>query len=152
MKLGRNLARTFLDYYKLQNHIVFNPTTSITPKLVGSNYLKNSSISQNLNINGYGSTNNGNNNNLNVNSNVNNGNGNISSIKTNNSIKRSSNNNIIQALKPLSSLSLAAAAGNSTSSMSNTSANPGLNTANTHSSQQSSNTEATSNNVNFSLG
>ena len=31
MKLGRNLARTFLDYYKLQNHIVFKPS------LVGKN-------------------------------------------------------------------------------------------------------------------
>ena len=26
MKLGRNLARTFLDYYKLQNIIVIKPT------------------------------------------------------------------------------------------------------------------------------
>ena len=26
MKLGRNLARTFLDYYKLQNYIVVKPT------------------------------------------------------------------------------------------------------------------------------
>ena len=26
MKLGRNLARTFLDYYKLQNFIVFKPS------------------------------------------------------------------------------------------------------------------------------
>ncbi|MFN9959808.1 MAG: hypothetical protein ACK55I_42535, partial [bacterium] len=33
MKLGRNLARTFLDYYKLQNLIIFNPSTSITPKI-----------------------------------------------------------------------------------------------------------------------
>lgn len=36
MKLGRNLARTFLDYYKLQNYIVFNPSTSIMPKLNSS--------------------------------------------------------------------------------------------------------------------
>ncbi len=27
MKLGRNLARTFLDYYKLQNYIIFKPST-----------------------------------------------------------------------------------------------------------------------------
>lgn len=33
MKLGRNLARTFLDYYKLQNIIVFNPSTGVIPKL-----------------------------------------------------------------------------------------------------------------------
>jgi hypothetical protein len=32
MKLGRNLARTFLDYYKLQNYIVFKPIT--IPKTV----------------------------------------------------------------------------------------------------------------------
>lgn len=36
MKLGRNLARTFLDYYKLQNYIVFNPTTTSMPKLTAS--------------------------------------------------------------------------------------------------------------------
>lgn len=36
MKLGRNLARTFLDYYKLQNHIVFNPTAALMPKLPNS--------------------------------------------------------------------------------------------------------------------
>lgn len=29
MKLGRNLARTFLDYYKLQNYIVIKPTNVI---------------------------------------------------------------------------------------------------------------------------
>lgn len=46
MKLGRNLARTFLDYYKLQNLIIFNPTTAITPKNV--NYIKTSNTSQNL--------------------------------------------------------------------------------------------------------
>ena len=32
MKLGRNLARTFLDYYKLQNHIVFKPAHSLSTK------------------------------------------------------------------------------------------------------------------------
>lgn len=37
MKLGRNLARTFLDYYKLQNIIVFNPvSTTLIPKLASS--------------------------------------------------------------------------------------------------------------------
>ena len=42
MKLGRNLARTFLDYYKLQNHIVFNPSAVIMPKLnTNANYIKN---------------------------------------------------------------------------------------------------------------
>jgi cytosolic carboxypeptidase protein 6 len=30
MKLGRNLARTFLDYYKLQNYISFKPQPSLT--------------------------------------------------------------------------------------------------------------------------
>ena len=32
MKLGRNLARTFLDYYKLNGYISTKPTSSITPK------------------------------------------------------------------------------------------------------------------------
>ena len=32
MKLGRNLARTFLDYYKLNGCISTKPTSSITPK------------------------------------------------------------------------------------------------------------------------
>lgn len=41
MKLGRNLARTFLDYYKLQNYIVFNPSTSIMPKLNNTSSFSN---------------------------------------------------------------------------------------------------------------
>ena len=47
MKLGRNLARTFLDYYKLQNLIIFNPSTSITPKVNNSQLvsIKNQSTS-----------------------------------------------------------------------------------------------------------
>ena len=32
MKLGRNLARTFLDYYKLTGHISIKPISSIIPK------------------------------------------------------------------------------------------------------------------------
>lgn len=32
MKLGRNLARTFLDYYKLSGIISTKPTSSIVPK------------------------------------------------------------------------------------------------------------------------
>ncbi|XP_069127054.1 cytosolic carboxypeptidase 6-like [Argopecten irradians] len=32
MKLGRNLARTFLDYYKLVNFITAKPSSSIVPK------------------------------------------------------------------------------------------------------------------------
>ena len=40
MKLGRNLARTFLDYYKLQNHIIFNPVTAIAPK-ANNSFLSN---------------------------------------------------------------------------------------------------------------
>ena len=39
MKLGRNLARTFLDYYKLTNYITVKPTSgeffSIYNKSVG---------------------------------------------------------------------------------------------------------------------
>lgn len=49
MKLGRNLARTFLDYYKLQNIIVFNPASStLMPKLASSTtYLNLKSHQQN---------------------------------------------------------------------------------------------------------
>ncbi|KAL5016288.1 hypothetical protein ScPMuIL_005877, partial [Solemya velum] len=32
MKLGRNLARTFLDYYKLNGYISAKPSSSIVPK------------------------------------------------------------------------------------------------------------------------
>lgn len=32
MKLGRNVARTFLDYYKLVGYISAKPSSSITPK------------------------------------------------------------------------------------------------------------------------
>jgi hypothetical protein len=41
MKLGRNLARTFLDYYKLQNYIIFKPST-VT--------IKNSDSSMNMDL------------------------------------------------------------------------------------------------------
>lgn len=55
MKLGRNLARTFLDYYKLQNYIVFNPSAAIMPKLnnsTGFSTYRSSSILTNSNANG----------------------------------------------------------------------------------------------------
>lgn len=32
MKLGRNVARTFLDYYKLVGYISAKPSSSISPK------------------------------------------------------------------------------------------------------------------------
>lgn len=32
MKLGRNLARTFLDYYRLIGHIKDKPTATALPK------------------------------------------------------------------------------------------------------------------------
>lgn len=32
MKLGRNVARTFLDYYKLVGYISAKPSSSINPK------------------------------------------------------------------------------------------------------------------------
>lgn len=32
MKLGRNVARTFLDFYKLVGYISAKPSSSITPK------------------------------------------------------------------------------------------------------------------------
>ena len=32
MKLGRNLARTFLDYYKMTGYISTKPSSSLTPK------------------------------------------------------------------------------------------------------------------------
>lgn len=123
MKLGRNLARTFLDYYKLQNHIVFNPTTAIAPKLTNQSFLKSSNTSQNLQS--FSSSNNNNNSN---------GNGiytNGSSNKNNSASADASSNNqasakqisssrssktINQTLKPLSSMSLS---GNSSSSLNN---------------------------------
>ena len=122
MKLGRNLARTFLDYYKLQNHIVFNPSTSIIPKLNNSlvNYknLPNTSLLTNTNTNNNSNANN--NNNSNISSNINNnyatpsanGAASISSslanLNSNNkmSTKRSPSNLTAHALKPLSSLGL----------------------------------------------
>ncbi|KAK3746148.1 hypothetical protein RRG08_003586 [Elysia crispata] len=36
MKLGRNLARTFLDYYKLTGFISAKPSSSLVPKISGS--------------------------------------------------------------------------------------------------------------------
>ncbi|GFS23684.1 cytosolic carboxypeptidase 6-like isoform X2 [Elysia marginata] len=35
MKLGRNLARTFLDYYKLTGFISAKPSSSLVPKMSG---------------------------------------------------------------------------------------------------------------------
>ncbi|GFO21059.1 cytosolic carboxypeptidase 6-like isoform x1 [Plakobranchus ocellatus] len=35
MKLGRNLARTFLDYYKLTGFISAKPSSSLVPKISG---------------------------------------------------------------------------------------------------------------------
>lgn len=32
MKLGRNVARTFLDYYKLMGFITSKPTSALNPK------------------------------------------------------------------------------------------------------------------------
>ena len=32
MKLGRNMARTFLDYYKLTGYISSKPSSGMTPK------------------------------------------------------------------------------------------------------------------------
>ena len=122
MKLGRNLARTFLDYYKLQNHIVFNPSTSIIPKLNNSlvNYknLPNTSLLTNTNTNNNSNANNNNNNTISSNINNNyatpsaNGATSISSslanLNSNNkmSTKRSPSNLTAHALKPLSSLGL----------------------------------------------
>ncbi len=133
MKLGRNLARTFLDYYKLQNLIIFNPTTAIAPKNV--NYIKTSNTSQNLssfNVNNtvsptasatnpVGSTSTTTPTNTN---NINNGSNSASTCKDSSSsiasVKPASttrmSKNINQTLKPLSSLSLG---GNSSSSLSN---------------------------------
>jgi hypothetical protein len=122
MKLGRNLARTFLDYYKLQNHIVFNPSTSIIPKLNNSlvNYknLPNTSLLTSTNTNN--SSNANNNNNSSISSNINNNYANpsangatsisssLANLNSNNkmSTKRSPSNLTAHALKPLSSLGL----------------------------------------------
>jgi len=126
MKLGRNLARTFLDYYKLQNHIVFNPSTSIIPKLNNSlvNYknLPNTSLLTNTNTNNNSNANNNNNNNNStISSNINNNNyatpsangaasisSSLANLNSNNkmSSKRSPSNLTAHALKPLSSLGL----------------------------------------------
>ena len=35
MKLGRNMARTFLDYYKSMGYISSKPSSGITPKAGG---------------------------------------------------------------------------------------------------------------------
>ena len=96
MKLGRNLARTFLDYYKLQNHIVFNPSTSVIPKLNNTsliNYknLPNTSLLASANLNTAAlNINNGNGSSTNINSSINNNNNNnnsnsnLAAISTNN--------------------------------------------------------------------
>jgi cytosolic carboxypeptidase protein 6 len=99
MKLGRNLGRTFLDYYKLQNLIIINPTTSIsmTPKV--------SSFDLNQNKNQSTSTNSNNNNNNSSASLISNNDSSSGNLTSNNSnIKRNVNSS--QALKPLSSLKL----------------------------------------------
>jgi hypothetical protein len=156
MKLGRNLARTFLDYYKLQNHIVFNPSTSIIPKLNNSivNYknLPNTSLQANANQS----------NNTNSNSNsLPNGNyqgaastngasssipNNISSslanINSNSKLsnKRSPSNLTAHALKPLSSLGLNNP--NSSSSLSNNSTNLNETMANSNNPSQKPQTQS----------
>jgi hypothetical protein len=102
MKLGRNLARTFLDYYKLQNHIIFNPTAAIMPKLNSNGYMKTSTSSV-------------------MQSSQNNLSSNTTSNSTNNNknTKRSASNVSMHPLKPLASPNLVQ---HSNSSMSNTSA------------------------------
>lgn len=106
MKLGRNLARTFLDYYKLQNYIVFNPNISNMPKL---NNLKNTTepALSHLYTN---KDNNSTHSSMSSNNQYGNNNG-TSNSKTS---KRSSSN-LSQSLKPLNS----SIAINSTSSMAN---------------------------------
>ena len=108
MKLGRNLARTFLDYYKLQNHIVFNPTAAIIPKLANaSSYLKNTTSL----LNSTGTSSSGSNTVLSSSLLANNGG------KFSNNVKRSSSNVTVQGpLKPIASPGLIH---NSNSSMSN---------------------------------
>jgi hypothetical protein len=121
MKLGRNLARTFLDYYKLQNYIVFNPAAAIMPKLNTSNsYYKNSNPllkSDNTAL---------------TSNNINNGSQNLGSGggKNANSKQRSTSNLSMHTpiLKPLNNLSANALSSNnnhnhSNSSMSNASGN-----------------------------
>ncbi|CAF0840405.1 unnamed protein product [Brachionus calyciflorus] len=106
MKLGRNLARTFLDFYKLQNYIVFNPSAAIMPKLNNSagfsSYRSNNTLT------------NGNGNNPLLGNNLNN---------STNGKKRSPTTMSQQPLKPISSSSMSNHNGNSSSSMSNGSQN-----------------------------
>lgn len=143
MKLGRNLARTFLDYYKLQNLIIFNPTTSIQPKLTGSNYLKTSNTSQNLS--NYNYSNNGSSSAYKDNPNSKDNNNTSSNTLSSKPVSTSrSSKSINQTLKPLSSLNLA---GNSTSSLSNNKEAA----SNIGSSAPQTSAEAPSGNVTFSL-
>ena len=143
MKLGRNLARTFLDYYKLQNLIIFNPTTSIQPKLTGSNYLKTSNTSQNLSNFNY--SNNGSNSAYKDNAiNKDNNNTNSNTLSSKPVSTSRSSKSINQTLKPLSSLNLA---GNSTSSLTNNKESSG----NVGGTAPQTSTEAASGNVTFSL-
>ena len=172
MKLGRNLARTFLDYYKLQNLIIFNPTTAITPKNV--NYIKTSNTSQNLssfNANTTTPANATNPNNITANNTNqvtnNNGSSSASTSKDSSSsiaapVNNNNNNNkpvstsrmsknINQTLKPLSSLSLAGH--NSSSSLNNgKDENSSSGKAVTPQSATSTDSTAATTGVTFSLG
>lgn len=127
MKLGRNLARTFLDYYKLQNFIVFNPSTGIIPKINNQSYLNyktpaqtqsngnmssNSIYGSNTNLNAAANSYSGSTSNMNI------ANTSFAILNSNKNSKKSPTSNT--ALKPLSSLSITA---NSTSSLSNNSNN-----------------------------
>ena len=38
MKLGRNLVRTFLDYYKLNGYVSSKPRSGLNPKPSGTKY------------------------------------------------------------------------------------------------------------------
>ena len=137
MKLGRNLARTFLDYYKLQNLIVFNPSTAITPKLnsqflnmkisgSNSNQQTSGTSSSLLNannmsglLNSPSNGNGGSNGNLNGSNSFSNAtsllNGNAKTIRR----PERSNGHLTQTLKPLSSMSLNANSNSSISASAN---------------------------------
>ena len=142
MKLGRNLARTFLDYYKLQNLIVFNPSTAITPKLNSQFLNMKISNSNNSNTGASSSLLNANNvsgllinspssNGVNSSANLNGAsgysNGNAKTIKR----PERSSGHLTQTLKPLSSMSL------------NTNSNSSI-SANAEAQQQPSTSQGTS--------
>ena len=103
MKLGRNLARTFLDYYKLQNHIVFNPSASIAPKLPLATTSTKSGQSSSASSNNGG-----------INLPTSHSNGTLSSASSNNNFKgKRSSSNLSHSLKPLSQLNLNNSSSNS---------------------------------------